>query len=91
MRKSVYWVLGDTRNRSANVNGVIVGFYLTEEEAHRDAELKFGIDNYRIFFLSTIDRREARRRIQRQIFDETNSIDEAFKKFTYKERQQEVY
>lgn len=91
MRKSVYWVLGDTRNRSAKYNGMIVGCYSTEEEAIRDAELKFGVDNYRVFLLSTIDKREARSRIQRQIFDETNSIDEAFKRFTYKKRQQEVY
>jgi hypothetical protein len=88
---TVYWVLGDTRRFSTKVQGAIMGYYQSEEEATRDAELKFGIENFKVYPLTTINRAEAGRRIRKFILDETNSIDQAFKRFSHQERNQEAY
>jgi hypothetical protein len=90
VERTYYWVLGDTRKFSTKVQGAIMGYYLSEEEATRDAELKFGLDNFRVFPLTTINRPEAARRIRKIILDETNSIDQAFKRFSHQERNMEV-
>lgn len=84
--KIVYWIMGYTVNKNSKSDSVIVGWYPTEDSAVEYSIEKFGTDNYRIFPLHTIDRTRACKMIRKIIFDETNSIDEAFRRFRHDKR-----
>lgn len=82
-RDLVYWVLGEKNGKR-----LIMGYYTSETEAENDGQRKFG-EGYQVYPMHTIDRAEASRIIRKKVLDETNDIEDAFKKFGHKEKYQE--
>jgi len=82
-RDMVYWVFGEKKGKR-----LIMGYYQSQTEAEEDGFRKFQ-DNYTVYPMHTIDRAEASRIIRKKVLDETNDIEDAFKKFSHPEKYQE--
>lgn len=72
-----YWIVGWHKNHR-----VILGSFVTEQEAYQEGYSKFQSD-FKVIPLKTRDEAKASREIRAMVLDETRDVDETFKRFRH--------